>query len=318
VAHPITENSSFFFNYGEFTQNPSYRYVYSKLTSVSSESFPLLGNPNLNPQVSVNYEVGAKHQFLPTAAVNATLFVKDVYDYPSATNFQRTQGTSLVDFFVYLNGHFARSKGFELELEKRRTKYWSGKLSYTFQQTKGKSSDANEQKVVQENGGDAAETRLSETFVRWNRPHKISTNFDLRFNDETPRGWSWLRHVGVNAYFQGQSGRAYTPINPFSTQAAEPFSKNGPFQTTLDLRVNRWFKLGTRRLDLGVSGTNIYGTRVVNRVDPVTGEGRVWGKGSYDPSVFPTVNDYVKVSEVDDPSNYGPGAQWRLTLDLDF
>ena len=85
VAHPITENSSFFFNYGEFTQNPSYRYVYSKLTSISSESFPLLGNPNLNPQVSVNYEVGAKHQFLPDAAVNATFFVKDVYDYPSAT-----------------------------------------------------------------------------------------------------------------------------------------------------------------------------------------------------------------------------------------
>jgi len=34
VAHPITENSSFFFNYGRFTQLPSYRYVYSKLTSI--------------------------------------------------------------------------------------------------------------------------------------------------------------------------------------------------------------------------------------------------------------------------------------------
>ena len=92
VAHPITENSSFFFNYGEFTQIPSYRYVYSKLTSISSESFPLLGNPNLNPQVSVNYEVGAKHQFLPTAAANVTFFVKDIYDYPTATLFSGTRG----------------------------------------------------------------------------------------------------------------------------------------------------------------------------------------------------------------------------------
>src|SRR4029077_18437451 len=47
VAHPITENSSFFFNYGQFSQNPSYRYVYSKLNSISSESFPLQGHPNL-------------------------------------------------------------------------------------------------------------------------------------------------------------------------------------------------------------------------------------------------------------------------------
>src|SRR5439155_15937616 len=90
VAHPITENSSFFFNYGEFTQIPSYRYVYSKLTSISSEAFPLLGNPNLNPQVSINYEVGAKHQFESGAAVNATFFVKDLYDYPVSTLFTRT------------------------------------------------------------------------------------------------------------------------------------------------------------------------------------------------------------------------------------
>jgi hypothetical protein len=316
VAHPITENSSFFFNYGQFTQNPSYRYVYSKLTSISSESFPLLGNPNLNPQVSVNYEVGAKHQFLPTAAANVTFFVKDIYDYPVATTFRRTQGTSLVDIFVYLNGHFARSKGFEIEFEKRRSNYWTGKLTYTYQQTKGKSSDPNEQKVVQETGGDAGESRLSETFVRWNRPHKLAASFDLRFDEQAPR--DWLKHWGLNLYVQGQSGRAYTPINPFSTQAAEPYSKNGLFQTTVDARVNRWFRIGAHRLDVSLAGTNIFQNHIVNRVDRVTGRGRVWGVGEYDPTVFPDVNDYVRVAEVDDPSNYGPGAQWRLALDYDF
>jgi len=318
VAHPITENSSFFFNYGQFTQNPSYRYVYSKLTSVSSESFPLLGNPNLNPQVSINYEVGAKHQFMPTAAVNATFFVKDTYDYPVATTFKRSQGTSLVDIFVYLNGHFARSKGFEVEFEKRRSHYWSGKLSYTFQQTKGKSSDPNEQKVVQDNGGDAAETRLSETFVRWNRPHKLTANLDLRFDQETPRGWGLFKQTGVNLYFQGESGRAYTPISLTSTQAAEPFSQNALFQTTLDMRIDRFFKIGDQRFDLSLAATNLFDNRIINRVDRVTGEGRVYGQGEYDPNEFPDVNDYVRVSEVDDPSNYGPGRQWRLALDYDF
>ena len=318
VAHPISENSSFFFNYGEFTQIPSYRYVYSKLTSVSSESFPLLGNPNLNPQVSVNYELGAKHQFLPIAAVNATFFVKDIYDYPTATTFKRSQGTSLVDIFVYLNGHFARSKGFEVEVEKRRSAYWSGRLTYTFQQTKGKSSDPNEQKIVQETGGDASETRLSEAYVRWNRPHKVSANFDIRFDQETPGDRKWLRNAGLNLYLQGTAGRAYTPINVTSTQAAEPFSKNGLFQTTLDLRINRYFKLGANRLDLGLAGINIFGNRVINRIDRVTGRGRVAGVGEYDPALFPDITDYTIVSEVNDPSNYGPGAQWRLSLDYDF
>ncbi len=318
VAHPITEHSSFFFNYGMFTQIPSYRYVYSKLTSISSESFPILGNPDLNPQVSVNYELGGKHQFLPTAAVNATFFVKDIYDYPAATSFQRSQGTSLVPFFVYLNGHFARSKGFEIEFEKRRARYWSGKLSYTYSQTKGKSSDANEQKIVQENGGDASETRLSETFVSWNRPHKVSLALDLRFDEETPERWSFLKHSGFNVFLQGESGRPYTPINAFSQQAGEPNSGNGPFQMTTDMRINRWFKVGHSRLDLSLLGQNVFNTLVVNRVDRVTGEGRVWGVGEYDRRYFPLVNEYTRVSQVEDPSNYGPGAQWRLALDYDF
>ena len=323
VAHPITENSSFFFNYGEFTQVPSYRYVYSKLTSISSEAFPTLGNPDLNPQVSVNYEVGAKHQFMPSAAVNVTFFQKDIYDYPTATDFKRSQGASLVDIFVYLNGHFARSKGIEIQIEKRRTGYWSGKLVYTFQQTKGKSSDPNEQRVIQENGGNAAETRLSETYVSWNRPHKLTANFDLRFDQRAPERFPWLKHSGINVYMQGQSGHAYTPIyvtngQIASGQSATPYSKNAPFQVTTDIRLNHFFQLGKRRLDLSLAGLNIFGNHLIYRVDPVTGRGRVWGVGSYDPTLYPNINDYTRISQVVDPSNYGPGAQYRLALDYDF
>jgi outer membrane receptor protein involved in Fe transport len=319
VAHPITENSSFFFNYGEFTQNPSYRYVYSKLTSVSSESFPLLGNPNLNPQVSVNYEVGAKHQFLPTAAANLSFFVKDVYDYPTATTFKRDQGGSLVDLFVYLNGHFARSKGFEIELEKRRSHHWAGKLTYTYQQTKGKSSDPNEQKIVQAGQGDAAETRLSETYVRWNRPHKLAASLDVRFDNDPPAGLGWIRHTGFNLYLQGQSGRSYTPVNELGITTGEPNSENAPVQVTADFKVNRRIQFAGRRLDVALAGTNVFNNRLVNRVDPLTGRGRVPGAGSYDGS-NPKLNvtNRLLVSQAYDPSNYGPGSQWRLTLDYDF
>ncbi len=321
VAHPITQNSSFFFNYGQFTQNPSYRYVYSRLTSISSESFPLLGNPNLNPQVSVNYELGAKHMFLPTAAANLTFFVKDTYDYPTATLFtggEAAAGQSPTPVFVYLNGHFARSRGFELEIEKRRSHYWSGKIIYTYQQTKGKSSDANEQKVVQENGGNASDTRLSETFVSWNRPHKLAVVFDARFDKTAPL--AWIKESGINIYVQGASGRAYTPQNPLTSQAGEPNSKNGPFQVTTDLRLNRSVRVLSKRLDFSVVGINIFSTHIINRIDPVTGKGRVWGVGSYDPLLYPMTrgNYYLKTSAVDDPSNYGDGVQWRFSLDYDF
>ena len=322
VSHPITERSNFFFNYGLFTQIPTYRYVYSKLTSVSSESFPLLGNPDLNPQVAINYELGGKHQFLPTAAFNATFFVKDTYDYPVGTSFTPTQGNSLAKFLVYENGHFARSKGFEVEFEKRRSRYWAGKIVYTFQQTKGKSSDANAQKVVQANGGDASETPLSETFVSWNRPHRLTVSFDLRFDSSAPDRWGFLQHSGFNAYLLGQSGKPYTPIDPLTKKSGEPYSQNAPFQMTTDLRANHWFLIGKQKLDLSVSALNVFNTHVINRVDGITGLGRVWGVGEYSPSylgnISPSALEYAHDGNVNDPSNYGPGAQWRMQLDYDF
>jgi len=154
--------------------------------------------------------------------------------------------------------------------------------------------------------------------VRWNRPHKVSVNFDMRFNDRAPRGWGWLKQSGLNVYVQGQSGRAYTRVfGPTSTQSTEPYSRNGLFQITTDVKMNHFFRFGGQRLDLGLAGLNVFNNRIINRVDRVTGGGRIWGVGEYDPTVF-DVNDFVKTSVVDDPSNYGPRAQWRVSLDYDF
>ena len=317
VAHPITENSSFFFNYGEFTQNPSYRYVYSKLNSISSESFPLQGNPNLNPQISVNYEVGGKHQFLPTAAANVTFFVRDVYDYPAATRVDPLTGSDISSYFIYLNGHYARSKGFEVEVEKRRSNHWAGKLSYSYQQTRGKSSDPNEERALQEIGG-SNETRLSEEFVRWNRPSKFSASFDVRWDDKAPQHWGVLQHVGINVYAQAQSGRTFTPIAAGSGDPVGlPNSRNAPSQFTVDLKINRWFKLGDRRFDFSVVGTNIFNNNSINVVDPFSGLGASWGDGVVDPRYFTGFNEFTNTSSVANPSNYGHG-MWRAQLDVDL
>jgi len=294
--------------------------VYSKLSSISSESFPTQGNPNLNPQVSVNYEVGAKHQFLPTAAANLTFFVKDVYDYPSATRVDPVSGTDIQSYFVYLNGHFSRSKGVEIELEKKRSHHWTAKLSYTYQQTKGKSSNPTEEEALQELGG-STETRLSEEFVSWNRPHKLTGNFDLRFDEDAPRGWTWLRRTGINVFVQGESGRAYTPQDLTGANTGLPYSMNAPVQVTTDLKINRWFKMMNRRFDVSLQGTNIFSNHIIYRVDPTTGLGYVYGDGKYNPSNpadYKNLTPNNIVGTLDDPSNYGPGAQWRLQLDVDL
>ncbi len=319
VAHPITEHSSFFFNYGRFTQNPQYRLVYAKLTSVSGEEFRLQGNPDLNPQVSVNYELGAKNQFTKTAAVNLSVFVKDVYDYPRAISLTRTEGATPLVYSQYVSGSYSRAKGFEVEIERRRQSHWSGKITYTYQQTKGKDSDPSAIRAIQLSNSAAAEVPLSEQFVTWSRPHKVTADFDVRFDDGAPA--NWMKGWGLNVFMQGISGRAYTPATLASAVAGEQNSRNGPFQVTTDMRLDRSFKIADRRFDLSLAGTNIFNNRILNRVDTVTGGALTRGVGQYDPSRPGDllINDpNTIVGQVDDPSNLGAGAQFRLAIDYDF
>src|SRR5438552_2991084 len=85
INHPITDRDEMHFNFGHFIQWPRLIYYYSKISSRSSEAFPLVGNLDLNPQRSVQYEFGIKHQFTDNDAVDITFFNKDIYDYPVST-----------------------------------------------------------------------------------------------------------------------------------------------------------------------------------------------------------------------------------------
>ena len=327
VSHPITQKDNFFFNYGQFTQFPPYYYIYSKLTSVSSESFPILGNANLNPEVSVQYEVGGRHTFRDDLAGNVTLFWKDIYDYPTSVAFQRTQGAELVDVLVYINQDYARSRGFELELEKRRSQYWRYRLGYEYSIASGKSADPNAAKVVQEQGGDAAETRLGETFMFWNRPHRAKANIEFRVDGDQPApklfGLQLPRDWGINLYAEGQSGRAYTPQVEEGETVAKPYSENAPFNVLFDLRLNKAFRFGRQRLNFTITGNNIFGTKVPRRIDPITGRGYEDGEGLFSPEELAKLGseesrEYRRISLLENPSSYLQGATWRFGFEYDF
>lgn len=318
VSHPIQNRDKLFFNFGQFTQFPSYYYIYSKLTSVSSASFPVLGNANLNPEKSVQFEVGAEHVFQEGLAGKIALFQKDIYDYPTSVRFRRQEGTVISDFFVYINSDFSRARGFELEFEKVRRKYWRYKATYEFAVAKGKSSDPNQAKVVEEGGGDATEQPLSEGFLFWNRPHKLTFNVDFRVGPvgERPRvfGITLPPDCGANLFTQIQSGKAYTPTDPDGNATAKVYSKNGPTELLVNLRLNKDFRIGDgQRLGVSVAGENILGWDIVRRLDGNTGDAPMAGAGQY---TNPTQFEYDSV--LSNPGNYGPTTRWRLGIDYDF
>jgi hypothetical protein len=241
--------------------------------------------------------------------------------------------TTRSNFFIYRNLDYARSRGIEIELRKRRTDRASWAASYTFSNAKGKSSDPNNLAVVRESGGDARETALDEEFMWWNRPHKVTAwfNYNIRKGDKAKLfGIPLPDDLRFNAYFMIQSGRAYTPEDIFGNQLGLYYSKNGPFDSTINATLVKGFQAFGRRFELTIQGWNLLNHRNAIEIDPVTGEKYEPGKGSLTGPLEDPANlqlsdlELVEIANVqldidfDDPRFDGlyPGSEeWQLVYD---
>ncbi|MCX5801905.1 MAG: TonB-dependent receptor [Candidatus Eisenbacteria bacterium] len=324
VSHPITERDNLFFNYGHFTQWPTYFYVYSKIASVSSETYPRIGNPNLNPEISVQYELGARHQFSDDKAGDITIFYKDIYDYPTATAFTLKAGIDpstgqplLTTFFIYRNVDYARSRGVELTFKKRRVQNLSYALTYTYSLATGKSSDPNAAKLVQEAGGDFSEANLGEVYMWWNRPHKLTAYMDYRvpldgpsasiLGLKIPPGW------GLYLYWYIMSGEAYTPQDSGGRNSAEEYSRNGPYESLLNMKLTKAFKLGSSTFEAVLQGWNILDRKNTTQVDPQTGEPYTVGKGS----MLTDNSEYYRIQYAN-PGYWGIPRNFRMAISYEW
>ncbi len=323
VSFPISDRAHLFFAYGHYSQRPPYYYVYAKSNSRSSEEFPRIGNPTLNPQISVQYEIGTGYQFTEETAAKATLFWKDQYDYP--TSIRLTMGdrrTTRSNFFIYWNADYARSRGIELSLLRKRKNFLSGALSYTYSIGKGKSSDPNKTKLVQELGGDSRETDLGEEFLWWNRPHKLTAQASLRIRQhEDPPTWlgfTWTPDLQMNLFFTLRSGRAYTPYDLLGNQTADPFSRNGPLEMTCDFSMRKGFRVGGKRIEASFSIFNVFDRQTVLEFDPVTGkaykigEGSLWRVTDNPENYYLSDEELVAAYNKETGQSYGPDAAAAL------
>lgn len=314
VSHPITDHSHLFFNYGHFSQRPNYYYVYSKLTSVSSEDFPLIGNLNLDSKRTVKYEIGARHQFRKDLAMDFSVFYNDIYDYPTSARFDRP-GDS--DFFVYINEDFARSRGIELEVRKKRSKYLWARAAYTFSTVTGKASDPNGSNLLQETFGSFTQIGRDEEFLFWNRPHKLTLDVTLSVGPKTepPKvlGYTLPQDWSLNLYFWVQSGRAFTPTTNADEETATRNSANAPLENTFDLRYRKGFHMLGSKLNYLLEVRNIFNTIYPRRIDSITGEGYAFGEGFLDRELTPT-----DLAQYSDPSFNSRPRSIRLGISGEF
>ncbi len=290
ISHPVSDNQTLFFSYGHFSKWPKPQFVYAKLSPANAKSsFQRFGNPNLNPETTVAYELGLRTQFTNDDVLTVTAYYKDIFDYVSTRTARITSARFATQRFItYVNTDYARSRGLELEYKKRIGKWFSGNASFAYSIVTGKSSSADEGVLVLT--GDLDES-IKEEYVTWDRPINASLSLNFYVEKGNPLfGFAPGIFDDYNLYirFFYQSGKRYTPAvftNSYQTDGRpiyefirrERNSKLGDDWFWIDLNFEKYITIDKLKFSIFVEVNNLFDFKNSAIINPVTGKAYEFG-----------------------------------------
>jgi outer membrane receptor protein involved in Fe transport len=267
VAFPVDEKTLLRFNYGQFFQQPnlqdlyvSYRFLEYKVRT--GGYFAPFGNPNLRPERTTAYEVGAARQLGDHIRIDATLYWKDVKDLVQVQNVP----SKPTAFSSFRNTDFATVKGVDVGFLMRPVNHISMQVNYSLAYANGTGSVS----LTQRNQAWTADETPKQTApLDFDQRHKFAANLDWRFGENEGPAWGgtqWLENFGANVLLNLASGTPYTPSVVYNevflaslapTAESRLNSRNGPWVIQLDLKVDKGFRLGAWNLNAYVWGLNM-------------------------------------------------------------
>ncbi len=129
ISHPITTNSKLYFNYGHFKSEPSSSYRFL-LQRESNGMVKFIGNPNMEPEKTIAYELGFSQNISDMFLLNIAAYYKDITNQPGWIFYQNTN--SSVSYRTSANNNYQDIRGFEVTLSKTRGNWFRGFINYTY------------------------------------------------------------------------------------------------------------------------------------------------------------------------------------------
>ncbi len=240
-AFPITERDGFYFHYGRFVQFPSREYLFASQDPVGNAG--ILGNPNLDPETTVQYSAGIKHQFTDHIAGQFSLYSKDIYDLIAATTV--TDASTGNTLSRYINKAYASARGIEMTLDKRYSDHYQFRFAYTFSFADGVASST----AFGANPEGLQFLPNQELPLNWDQRHTLNIMFLLM----EPGVWS------SSFTFSYGSGFPWTPFDRFAKRQ-DPMLENSerlPATYQLDVQLERNINFYGKRLSLQLQAFNL-------------------------------------------------------------
>jgi len=243
AALPFGLSSFFFLNFGHYFQFPLFDYLYSGINPSQLRGGTrsvLTGNPDLEPERVVAWELGFKHGINKDVVASLTYFRKSFKNQIDSKTLIPFDSKSAGDFGFasYVNNAEANATGFEVVLSREHDATLSGSLSYSFMSTEGVSEAAAQGIQYAQWGFPVANVAFP---LSWDQRHTvkadgefrlvggIQANFIVMYN--SPRPYT---------FFPTRDG--FTPID--STKAFIPNNRRMEHIAIVNVKLSKEFTAG--------------------------------------------------------------------------
>jgi outer membrane receptor protein involved in Fe transport len=270
-------NRRFFFNYSQLSKKPNPQYVYAKLYTSTESTYQLFGNPNLNPERVITYEVGLKFLLTPRDALRIVGYYRNIYDAITAVGVipEDEDGNP---YLMYFNLDFGACRGIELQyLKEVGRKLFLG-VELSLSRASGERSLPSD--FLKGIPGRAYQALYQEYYLDWDKPWQIL--FNLNYYEDHKR-----KIMGMNIpsdwelILRGwaQSGRRYTPFEAVVEDNDTTFVQSGKFNerigeylSSVDLILQKHFHIRSFKYTLFCEIDNIFDRKNPTVINPLTGD----------------------------------------------
>ena len=291
VSFPVTENNVLYFNYGHSMRLPHPRFVYAGLDPTYQDRSFLssLGNPDLDPEVNVSYEIGFKSKLSKDLAMSLTAFNNNRFDYIVSRSViveDQTGRPTTKNF--YINQDYANIYGVELGLNYRIGRYFTSFSNIAYQVARGKSNSARESSLQIEQNGEVSLSR--EQYLAFDRPWNI--NAGIIFAPDSTLPIFGVDFTGFRAFlsYQYTSGFRYTPVEQTQTnELGRPIYESLVDQylqaqadpwNNFDLKLTYTLPLSLKQgkgVSISMEVRNLFNAKNSQIINPVTGRAYEYG-----------------------------------------
>lgn len=265
VSHPISERDVLHFTYGHYYQIPPFNQL---LTSyVFSGAFPIVGNPDIDPERNISYELGITHGFTENIVIDITAFYKDIFKWSRIKMFPI--GVTGENYSTYVNEDYGSSRGIEVELSKRPggaiIPNFSGSIAYTFQVARGSFSAP---RNAYEWAWRGYPIPPHESPLDWDQRHKVTVTLSYTVPQGKPLfEVSGLDDINLTIVHDYGSGYPYTPPIRTLTEAVEGInSKRLPSYQNTNLRLSKGISIKNIYLSLFMDIYNIFNRKDLSSI----------------------------------------------------